>query len=256
MPGSAEAVGRRSPGCVVLPALTAGAYGSRLTFDGQTFTVQATHLMARAALGATSRAILVPDIRALQLSTPNGVRSGTLSVGTATGKTLVRYGGRHAGRVTAIYDALAGAVTCELITVARTFTGLSPRQAEKDGFILGSDERLYGIVEDAELMELRRAGGHSPTIVDEGRAAMTNKRIIFTSPRQSREWVLADLIDIDHAADGRWTALNATGRQMTSGLGYPATAAEDVRFRIRLALADFQGAREALAVSLEATLRD
>jgi hypothetical protein len=98
---------------VALTALTARAYGSRVTFDGQRFTVQATHLVARAALGATSRDILVSEITTLVLSSPNGVRSGTLTVGTAGGQLLIRYGGRHSASVGAIHEALSDAVTRE-----------------------------------------------------------------------------------------------------------------------------------------------
>lgn len=97
-----------------LTALTARAYGSRVSFDGQHFTVRATHLVARAALGATSRAIPVSEITTLLLSNPSRVRSGTLTVGTAGGQLLIRYGGRHSASVSAIHVALASATNARL----------------------------------------------------------------------------------------------------------------------------------------------
>lgn len=178
------------------------------------------------------------------------------------------------------------AATLELIEAARTFEGFSPAEAQKQGFILGKSEKLYGIVEDAQLVEVKHAKGHyryggtsmrfrvakgvslgagggrgsfvpgpeGPTSIDQGRAAITNTRILFHGPRQSREWDFAKLTGIDHATDGSWTALTVTNRQTTSGLGYPSSAADEVRFHITLAMAEFLGTREDLVASLEADM--
>lgn len=107
-------VGPLMPDHAAPAALTARAYGSLVSFDGRQLSVQATHLAARAALGATSRAVLVSEITTLVLSNPNRFRSGTLTVGTAGGQLLIRYGGRHSASVIAIHEALTEAVECEL----------------------------------------------------------------------------------------------------------------------------------------------
>lgn len=98
-------------------ALTAEAYGTRVSFDGQTFTVEATNFAAQGALGARSRTIQTIEITALDLRAPTMLKNGTLAVVTATGKTLVHYLRKHAAGVTAVYNALtraaAGAATGE-----------------------------------------------------------------------------------------------------------------------------------------------
>jgi hypothetical protein len=99
---------------------------------------------------------------------------------------------------------------------------------------------------------LPRAG--APTGIDEGRAAITNTRITFRGPGHSSEWVFAKLTGVDHATDSSWTALCVANRQSTSGLGYPSAAAEEVRFQIRLAVAEFHNAREDLVGQLRSDL--
>jgi biotin operon repressor len=295
--------------------------------DGQTLTVEATNLAGRGALGGKTRDIPVPEITALDLSTATAMTNGTLTVVSPTGKTLVHYRRKQAAGVAAIYDALtaaaAGAATgaaakqqakssslqrgeghsaqeaaaelestraaaLELIDAVRTFEGFSALEAQQHGFILGRGERLYGVVEDAQLVEIKHAKGHyryggtsmrfrvakgvslgagggrgsyvpgpeAPTSIDQGLAAITSTRVIFRGPRQSREWAFAKLTGLDHAADGSWSALSVSNRQTTSGLGYPSGAARMVRFQMTLALAEFQGTREDLAASLEAELND
>jgi len=276
----------RSPASIVSSSLTAEAYGTRLVFDGRTLTVQATSFLARVALGATSRTVQASETTALDLSTPGATKIGTFTVGTITGKMLIRYSGKQASGVTTIYNALSEAATRELIRAARTFDGLSASEAEREGFNLGKGEKLYGIVEGAHLVEIKHARGYrpqagsgtrfritkgisvgagggcsllprpgAPTTIDEGRAAITNARITFRGPRQSREWVFAKLTGVDHATDSSWTALRVARRQATSGLGYPSAAAEQVRFQMRLAVAEFHDAREDLVGYLRSDLK-
>jgi len=101
------------------PALTAEANGTRVWFDGQALTVQATNLVAKSALGAPSRTIWARDITALDLRAPTMLKNGTLAVVTVSGKTLVHYRRKQAAGVTAIYKALMGvAVTVDTGQVA------------------------------------------------------------------------------------------------------------------------------------------
>src|ERR1035437_9368081 len=108
-PEPVAAVAAASPVSAVPSALTADAYGIRVSLDGQTFTVKATNFAAQGALGAQSRSIQVREITALDLIAPTMLRNGTLAVVTAAGKTLVRYRRKHASGVTAVYNALTGA---------------------------------------------------------------------------------------------------------------------------------------------------
>jgi hypothetical protein len=152
----------RSPASIVSSSLTAEAYGTRLVFDGRTLTVQATSFLARVALGATSRTVQASETTALDLSTPGATKIGTFTVGTITGKMLIRYSGKQASGVTTIYNTLSEAATRELIRAARTFDGLSASEAEREGFNLGKGEKLYGIVEGAHLVEIKHARGYRP----------------------------------------------------------------------------------------------
>jgi uncharacterized tellurite resistance protein B-like protein len=110
-PEPAAAVDPPSPASAAPSALTAEAYGTRISFDGQTFTVEATNFAAQGALGAQSRSIQAREITALDLSAPTMLKNGTLAVVTAAGKTLVHYRRKHASGVTAVYNALTGAAT-------------------------------------------------------------------------------------------------------------------------------------------------
>src|SRR5665811_878864 len=110
-PEPAAAVDPPSPASAAPSALTAEAYGTRVSFDGQTFTVEATNFAAQGALGARSRSIQAREITALDLSAPTMLKNGTLAVVTAAGKTLVHYRRKHASGVTAVYNALTGAAT-------------------------------------------------------------------------------------------------------------------------------------------------
>lgn len=114
-PEPAAAVEPLSPVSAVPTALTADAYGTRVSFDGQTFTAEATNFAAQGALGAQNRTIQAREITALDLRAPTMLKNGTLAVVTATGKTLVHYRRKHASGITAVYNALtraaSGAVT-------------------------------------------------------------------------------------------------------------------------------------------------
>ncbi|HEY5182779.1 MAG TPA: DUF2510 domain-containing protein, partial [Dermatophilaceae bacterium] len=59
-----------SPVSAVSSALTADAYGTRVSFDGQTFTAEATNFAAQGALGAQNRTIQAREITALDLRAP------------------------------------------------------------------------------------------------------------------------------------------------------------------------------------------
>jgi hypothetical protein len=95
-----------------------------------------------------------------------------------------------------------------------------------------------------------------PTIIDTGTATVTDKRVAFAGPKQSREWLWAKCLGMSHEDGAAWTSINVSNRQKASGLGYDDEHAEDVRFRLDLALAVATGATDRLVSELEADLRE
>jgi len=81
------------------------------------------------------------------------------------------------------------------------------------------------------------------------------KPLVDYSAPGSGSPVFAKFTGVDHAADSSWTALRMANRQSTSGLGYPSAAAEEVRFQMRLAVAEFHDAREDLVGQLRSDLK-
>jgi hypothetical protein len=175
----------------------------------------------------------------------------------------------------------------QFLDLARTFDGAT--QAEADSPIrLQAGERLFGTVETVALIEPRRAPGHyeggshgvsvrvpgtksmryrvgqtrgtfvpgaeRPTPIDQGLFAITDKRAVFIGAKQTREWAWAKLIAVEHQADPPWTAIAVSNRQKTSGVSYPAGYADQLRFRLDLALSHFDGTTPNLVRELEAEL--
>jgi hypothetical protein len=64
----------------------------------------------------------------------------------------------------------------------------------------------------------RREPGHfvlgkeAPTPVDTGVATITNQRIVFQGPLQTREWDYAKLLGYQHFDSPPWTAIQVSNR--------------------------------------------
>ena len=174
------------------------------------------------------------------------------------------------------------------LEAVRAFRGVDAAKAMQHGVILGREERLYLLIEDASCIEPRRAPGsyqsgsrgtsirvakgvsfwvgasrgtfvpgpENPTVIDIGSVSITNQRVLFRGPKQSREWQFAKLTGVQHSPDGSWTALPVTNREKTSGIGYGAEIADDVRLRLQLAIADYQDSRDAVYADLESQRQD
>jgi hypothetical protein len=157
-----------------------------------------------------------------------------------------------------------------------------------DGLVLKRNESAFAVVEGAALVEARRGKGHyegasqgfsfriakgvryhvganrgtfvageeRPTIIDEGTVYVTNQRVAFAGPKQTREWAFTKLISVDHARDVPLTMLSVSNRQKTSGFGYSDAVQTMVRFRLDLALAHFRGTVDELQDSLRAAIAD
>jgi hypothetical protein len=173
-----------------------------------------------------------------------------------------------------------------LIQVAREFRGFTAAEIDRVPIALKAGERIYAIVTGAALIEPRSAGGHwqggsrgvsvrvpgtksmryrigatkgqyaraqeKPTVIDEGTAVITDKRVAFAGAKQAREWAWAKCLGVQHQPDAPWTAISVSNRQKTSGILYGDDASGDVRFRLDLAYAVATGEADDLAAELEA----
>jgi hypothetical protein len=87
--------------------------------------------------------------------------------------------------------------------------------------------------------------------VDTGVATITNQRIVFQGPLQTREWDYAKLLGYEHFDSPPWTAIQVSNRQKTSGIQYDHTSAHEVQFRLALALAHFRHRVDELVGQIE-----
>ena len=171
-----------------------------------------------------------------------------------------------------------------LLDEAKTFRGLTAEDANGLVLQLKSDELVFLICQGAVLVEPRRGpgtyqggyqgfsfpightglryriggsrghfvqGAETPTPVDTGVATITNQRIVFQGPLQTREWDYSKLLGYQHFDSPPWTALQVSNRQKTSGILYDQTSAHEVQFRFALALANFKHQVDELVAQLE-----
>jgi hypothetical protein len=172
----------------------------------------------------------------------------------------------------------------ESLNEAKTFNGLKAEEAEGLVLQLKSDELVFLTAGGAALVEPRRGPGtykggyqgfsfpigdtgiryriggsrghfvqgeEAPTPVDTGVATITNQRIVFQGPLQTREWDYSKLLGYQHFDSPPWTALQVSNRQKTSGILYDHASAQQVQFRLALALAHFNHRVDELVDQLE-----
>jgi hypothetical protein len=173
-----------------------------------------------------------------------------------------------------------------LVGTARQFRGFTAEEIDRVPIALKSGERIYAIVNGAALVEPRSTGGHwqggsrgvsvripgtksmryrvgatkgqyvraeeKPTIIDQGTAVITDKRVAFAGARQAREWAWAKCLGVQRQPDQPWTAIAVSNRQKTSGILYSDEATEMVRFRLDLAYSVAIGEADDLVTELEA----
>jgi hypothetical protein len=92
------------------------------------------------------------------------------------------------------------------------------------------------------------------TPIDEGTGVITDKRVVFTGSKSTREWQWAKCIAVDHADDGAYTIIGVSNRQKASGIGYSNESATDIRFRFDLALAVATDTADELVADLQGDL--
>jgi hypothetical protein len=174
----------------------------------------------------------------------------------------------------------------ETLEAARSFFGVAQSELGP-GFVLKKSETAYAFIQQVALIEPRRAPGQyvgayqgvslritkgvryhvggtrghyvpgpeSPTIIDQGDALITNQRVLFRGPKQSREWAFSKLIGYSPSADRQWMAIQVSNRQKVSGIAYGEGVADMVEHRLQLALATFQDERPHLVEQIEQELQ-
>jgi hypothetical protein len=167
---------------------------------------------------------------------------------------------------------------------AKTFEGNTPDETEGLTLVAKPNERIFLFVQGAGLVESRRGpgtwqgrsqgfsfpigdtgvryrvggtrghyvpGNETPTAIDTGVVTITDQRVVFQGPKQTREWNFSKLVGYEHYDSPAWTALQVSNRQKTSGILYGNEQAELVQFRIELALVHYQKRLDGFVTELE-----
>jgi hypothetical protein len=194
--------------------------------------------------------------------------------GLGTGRALRRYRRAVADYRRALepWQEEADALREEL-NVAHTFAGAAAADEPSVPMRLAPGERVFSVLERVSLVEPRKQperwaagytgfsfrlarglryrvtvgtgkkepGDEAPTAVDAGAGTITDRRVVFQGSRRTREWVFDKLVGYHN--DGRvpLTLFNLSNREKVSGLLYDAGLAEEVHFRLALALAHHGG---------------
>jgi hypothetical protein len=85
--------------------------------------------------------------------------------------------------------------------------------------------------------------------IDRGTLHLTNRRVLFTGPKQTREVVFAKLVGFRHDQQSGSTAFAVSNRQKPVTVDCGSVALQ-FRFHLDLALADYRGTREVLVRQL------
>ncbi|HJT37909.1 MAG TPA: zinc ribbon domain-containing protein [Actinomycetota bacterium] len=166
---------------------------------------------------------------------------------------------------------------------AKGFAGSTKEDEPSISLNLKKDERVFEILQGAVLIEPKRSPGHwqggysgvsfrvykgvrvhtggtrgtyvqgeeAPTPIDTGTATITDQRIVFEGSKQVREWLYGKLTSEEHSPTLPWTSLPVSNRQKVSGILYDEDHSEQIRFRMALALAHFNGTVPSLVKQIE-----
>jgi hypothetical protein len=159
------------------------------------------------------------------------------------------------------------------LAIAQSFSGATAADEASVPLQLAPGERVFSVLERVGLVEPRnlperwavgytgfsfrlargvryrdavggkkkQPGEELPTPVDTGMATITDRRVVFHGSRRTREWAFANMAGYHN--DGRVpvTLFNLSNREKVSGLLYDRAHADDVHFRLALALAHYGG---------------
>jgi hypothetical protein len=168
----------------------------------------------------------------------------------------------------------------ELLQLAETFNGLPTNE-----IVLGPGEALFFKVTGAALLDARSTGhwegassgfsvpvgggvryrvgatrGHyvqgEPVLaaIDHGTVYVTNRRVVFTGPKQTREVAFAKLVGFQNDDEAGSTTFSVSNRQKPVTVHYGAGLSAHFGFRLDLALAHYRGTTEAFVAQLRAQL--
>lgn len=164
----------------------------------------------------------------------------------------------------------------ELVQLAETFNGLPTNE-----IVLGPGEALFYKVTGAALLDSRSTGhwegassgfsfpigdgvryrvgatrGHyaqgEPVLaaIDRGTLYITDHRVIFTGPKQTREVAFAKLVGFQHDDQAGSTTFSVSNRQKPVTVHYGAGLSANFDFRLDLALAHYRGTTNTLVARL------
>jgi hypothetical protein len=125
-----------------------------------------------------------------------------------------------------------------------------PSREKVEGLVLTPNEGLFLGAEGAALGEERRSG---LTLIDSGTVFITNKRVVFQGMKQTRECAFSKLIGFQHHDAGA-TTFSVSNRQKATVISYGPEAMPMFRFRLDLALANYQGTVNELVEQLQRSL--
>lgn len=175
----------------------------------------------------------------------------------------------------------------EMLDAARTFDGFDPAEVDSP-LTAKKGERLFLVGEGAGLVEPRRlpgqwVGGHrgvsvrvakglyaraggsrgtyqqgdeQQKLVDTGTMVITNQRVVFLGAKYTREWAFSKLLGVQHDDALGATYMQVSNREKVSGIAHGSAVADDMKFRLGLALAIFAGERDDFVADLEQQVAD
>ena len=194
--------------------------------------------------------------------------------GLGTGRALRRYRRAAADYRRALepWQEEADALRA-YINVAGTFAGATAADEPSVPLQLAPGERVFSVLERASLVEPRKRperwsagytgfsfrlarglryrlnetagkkepGEEAPNALDTGAATVTDRRVVFHGSRRTREWAFDTMVGYHN--DGRvpLTLFQVSNREKVSGVLYDRASAEEVHFRLALALAHYGG---------------
>ena len=120
----------------------------------------------------------------------------------------------------------------ERVTFYSTYKQQPVEASPDGGFVLQADEHAIAIASEVGLIESRASGGLAePTLVDEGKFVITDKRGIFVGTNETREFVWSKLVS--HQAEPLASAmvlyLSLSNRQKVSGIGADEKSVKDMQ---------------------------
>lgn len=128
----------------------------------------------------------------------------------------------------------------ERVTFYSTYKQQPVDASPDGGFVLQADEHAIAIASEVGLIESRNFDGVAePTLIDEGKFLVTDKRGVFIGNNETREFVWSKLVShqAEPLANAMVLYLSLSNRQKVSGIGMDAKSIKDVQQRIEFAVA-------------------